>query len=37
MLEILNDRQLVDSYKNGNVDSFNLLLERHQNKFFHTS
>ena len=34
MLEILNDRQLVDSYMNGNVDSFNLLLERHQNKVF---
>ena len=34
MLEILSDKQLVDSYKNGNVASFNLLLERHQNKVF---
>lgn len=34
MLEILSDRQLVDSYKNGNVASFELLVERHQNKIF---
>ena len=34
MLEILSDKQLVDNYKNGNVASFNLLLERHQNKVF---
>ena len=34
MLEILSDKQLVDNYKNGNVASFELLLERHQNKVF---
>ena len=34
MIEILNDKQLVDSYRNGNVASFELLVERHQNKVF---
>ena len=34
MLEILNDKELVESYKNGNVASFELLVERHQNKVF---
>lgn len=34
MLEILNDKELVESYRNGNVDSFELLVERHQNKVF---
>ncbi len=34
MLEILSDKQLVDNYKNGNVASFELLVERHQNKVF---
>ncbi|MBR6775347.1 MAG: sigma-70 family RNA polymerase sigma factor [Bacteroidales bacterium] len=34
MLEILNDKELVESYRNGNVDSFNVLLERYQNKVF---
>lgn len=34
MIEILSDKQLVDSYRNGNVASFELLLERHQNKVF---
>ena len=34
MIEILNDKELVESYKNGNVASFELLLERHQNKVF---
>ena len=34
MLEILNDKELVDSYRNGNVASFELLVERHQNKVF---
>ena len=34
MLEILNDKELVESYRNGNVASFELLLERHQNKVF---
>ena len=34
MLEILNDRELVESYRNGNVASFELLVERHQNKVF---
>ena len=34
MLEILNDKELVESYRNGNVASFELLVERHQNKVF---
>jgi RNA polymerase sigma-70 factor (ECF subfamily) len=34
MIEILSDKQLVDSYRNGNVASFELLVERHQNKVF---
>lgn len=34
MTEILNDRELVESYKNGNVASFELLVERHQNKVY---
>lgn len=34
MLEILNDKELVESYRNGNVTSFELLVERHQNKVF---
>lgn len=34
MLEILSDKQLVDGYRNGNVASFELLVERHQNKVF---
>lgn len=34
MLEILSDKQLVDNYKNGNVASFELLVERHKNKVF---
>ena len=34
MIEILSDKQLVDSYRNGNVASFELLMERHQNKVF---
>lgn len=34
MIEILNDKELVESYKKGNVASFELLLERHQNKVF---
>ncbi|MBR4156364.1 MAG: sigma-70 family RNA polymerase sigma factor [Bacteroidales bacterium] len=34
MIEILSDKQLVESYRNGNVASFELLVERHQNKVF---
>ena len=34
MIEILSDKQLVDNYRNGNVASFELLVERHQNKVF---
>ena len=34
MIEILSDKQLVDSYRNGNVAGFELLVERHQNKVF---
>ena len=34
MIEILSDKQLVDSYRNGNVASFELLVDRHQNKVF---
>ena len=34
MIEILSDKQLVDNYRNGNVASFELLMERHQNKVF---
>lgn len=34
MLEILNDKELVERYKNGNVTCFELLMERHQNKVF---
>ena len=34
MIEILSDKQLVDSYRNGKVASFELLVERHQNKVF---
>lgn len=34
MIEILSDRELVESYREGNVASFELLLERHQNKVF---
>ena len=34
MLEILNDKELVESYRYGNVASFELLVERHQNKVF---
>ena len=34
MLEILNDKELVESYRNGNVASFELLVERHKNKVF---
>lgn len=34
MLELLNDKELVESYRNGNVASFELLVERHQNKVF---
>lgn len=34
MSEILNDKELVDSYRRGNVASFELLVERHQNKVF---
>ncbi len=34
MLEILNDKELVERYKNGNVACFELLMERHQNKVF---
>ena len=34
MLEILNDKELVESYRNGNVASFEMLVERHQNKVF---
>ncbi len=34
MLEILSDKELVERYKNGNVASFELLMERHQNKVF---
>lgn len=34
MIEILSDKQLVESYRKGNVASFELLVERHQNKVF---
>ena len=34
MIERLSDKHLVDSYRNGNVASFELLVERHQNKVF---
>ncbi|MBE6336219.1 MAG: sigma-70 family RNA polymerase sigma factor [Lentimicrobiaceae bacterium] len=34
MSEILNDKELVESYRKGNVASFELLVERHQNKVY---
>ena len=34
MSEILSDKELVDSYQNGNVASFEMLVDRHQNKVY---
>lgn len=34
MSEILNDKELVESYRRGNIASFELLVERYQNKVY---
>ncbi len=34
MSEILSDRQLVENYRKGDISSFEILIDRHQNKIY---